>query len=96
MALLDAFCVRVSFGYDKGISGRSCVLEGTGHVRIIWFKDEIVKSNEFQRLDMNGAAITGRIEISFTAYLQRFFLEPSFERRYTCYSYIAKNGISWQ
>lgn len=57
MALLDAFSVRVSFGYDKGISGRSCVLEGAGYVRIVWFKDEIVRSNESQRLDMNGAAI---------------------------------------
>ena len=57
MALLNAFCVRVSFGYDKGISGRSCVLEVAGYVKIVWFKDEIVKSNVFQRLDMNGATI---------------------------------------
>ena len=39
---------------------------------------------------------TGWIEISFTISSQRFFLEPSFETRYTYYGYSAPEPLSWQ
>ena len=39
---------------------------------------------------------TAWIEISFTIYSQRFFLEPSFETRYAFYGYSAPEPLSWQ
>ena len=39
---------------------------------------------------------TGWIELSFTVSSQRFFLEPSFETRYSYYDYSAPELPSWQ
>jgi hypothetical protein len=47
-------------------------------------------------MGLDGRAVTGWIEISFTTYSQEFFLEPSFEPHYTYYSYSSPEALSWQ
>lgn len=44
-------------GMTKVYLARSCVMKVADYVRIVWFRDEISRSNEFLRLDMNGATI---------------------------------------
>ena len=39
---------------------------------------------------------TGRIEISFTTYTQRFYLEPSFETYHTYCGYSTPDPVSWR